>query len=128
MELSEQDRIRFARHLLLPQLGEAGQRRLLRARVRPAADADPGALAVARTYLARAGVAVIDASDDGADAVPLAVSSESEVSRVAGRPELRVAARALLGALAAVEAIQTAAGVATRARAPDLLSISSEDA
>jgi hypothetical protein len=133
--LSGRDRARFARHLLLAQLGEAGQERLLAAHVLANGDADPGALAVARRYLTRAGVQVADASlrsraggrastleaseqarvsasapREGAPS-PLHVATTNDVARMAGHPALREAARALAGALAAVNTLQSLLGV-----------------
>ena len=114
MSLSERDRQRYARHLLLTQLGEAGQARLLSAVVHAGAEADPGALEVARTYLERAGVRVTvhdSVPEHGTHADRLALPTRAEVERVAGTAPLEEAARALLGALAAVTAIQHAAGL-----------------
>lgn len=105
MGLSARDRTRYARQLLLPQIGEAGQERLLASSVHAAPDAEPGVLAVARSYLERAGLRV--ASEPGAPT--LALVSADELSRVAGDPALLEAARALTGALAAVAALREAA-------------------
>jgi hypothetical protein len=105
--LSGRDRTRYARHLLLTQLGEAGQERLLAAQVVANGDADAGALAVARRYLTRAGVQVCD---DGASS-PLRVATAEQVATMAGHPSLRAAARALAGALSAVNTIQSLIGV-----------------
>lgn len=131
MGLSARDRTRYARHLLLPQLGEAGQLRLLETTLAPAHDADHGVLAVARGYLERAGVRIsadrtADADAD-ASSVPLTLPSRSELDRIAGRPELLEAARALAGALTAVSAIQRAARIEARPMT-DIPVISSEEA
>jgi sulfur-carrier protein adenylyltransferase/sulfurtransferase len=99
--LAELDRVRFARHLLLPEIGQSGQERLLAASVRASAAADTGALAVAREYLERAGVRV-----DGEGERTLVLPSEADVLALAGSPELVEAARALAGALAAVEVVK----------------------
>jgi hypothetical protein len=104
--LSGRDRTRYARHLLLTQLGEVGQERLLAAQVVANADADAGSLAVARRYLTRAGVQV---SADGASS-PLRVASSAEVATMAGHPSLHEAAQALAGALAAVNTLMTLIG------------------
>jgi len=130
MGLSAHDRTRYARHLLLPQLGEAGQARLLATRLRAQSAADLGVLEVARTYLVRSGVTLVDAPRAGAqdDTQELPLPTESEVARVAGRPALTEAARALLGALAAVDAIRTATGLGTGAGLPEHFAISSEEA
>jgi adenylyltransferase/sulfurtransferase len=101
MALAEHDRGRVARHLLLPEIGAGGQERLNAARVRVSEGADPGAAAVACEYLARAGVRV---DDQGAHA--LALPSQADVHELAASPELLEAARALAGALCAVEAVK----------------------
>jgi hypothetical protein len=130
VSLSERDRTRFARHLLLTQLGEAGQERLLEARLVAPAEADPGALEVAHAYLTRAGAEVLVAGADGASA--LSLPTTAQVERVAGSAALLEAARALLGALAAVDAIKRVAslGSVSAAGSPQdfLFAISSEDA
>jgi adenylyltransferase/sulfurtransferase len=126
MSLSDTQRARYARHLLLPELGEAGQLRLCAGRVRHGADRDPGALGVARDYLARAGVgesAAVDATD--AAEVWLDVGDPAQL---AGRPELLEAARALCGAFAAVEAIKALAGLGTSATLGPEQRLSSEEA
>jgi len=109
MGLRVSDRARYARQLLLPQIGEVGQARLLASSLQAPAAADAGTLAVTRVYLERAGVRVIEGSPEG-DLSPQRLPSlpSSEVlARIAGRPELHEAARALVGALAAVQAIQS---------------------
>lgn len=109
MSLTDAQRTRFARHLLLPELGETGQERLLAGRVQFAADADDGAVAVARDYLARAGVA------EGKDRdLSIAGLDLRSIEALAGQPEWIEAARALAGAFAAVEAIKTLAGIGTK--------------
>lgn len=145
MALSGRERARYARHLLLAQLGEAGQERLLAARVVANGDADPGALGVARRYLTRAGVQVADSAHVDAtstyaerlhaDATPrpheasrspaqavssLQVATSDEVAAMAGHPSLREAARALAGALSAVSTLQSLIGAegATLSGAP----------
>jgi hypothetical protein len=99
------DRERYARHLLLGQVGQAGQVRLLETALCAQPESDPGARAVAAAYLERAGVRV---SDQGAE---LPVPSTSQVERCAGDHALMPAARALLGALAAVDAIRQVLGL-----------------
>jgi hypothetical protein len=99
--LAELDRVRFARHLLLPEIGQSGQARLLAASVRVSEGADEGALAVAREYLERAGVRLEREGEH-----TLSLPSQAEVAALAGSPELVEAARALTGALAAVEAVK----------------------
>jgi hypothetical protein len=145
--LSGRDRSRYARHLLLPQLGEAGQERLLAAHVCANGDADPGALAVAQCYLARAGVGRTERarSETGGEpgepvpaddrcASPLRVATSTEVSAMAGVPALHEAARALSGALSAVDAMLSVVGLSgstlsgARVKPQIIFAISSEEA
>lgn len=113
--MAEFDRRRFERHLLLAEIGEAGQARLCAARARLAPGADSRAAAVARDYLERAGVAVIEAqaarAQADAEAIALALPDAAVLRSLAGRPELDEAAASLAGALAAVDAIKTALGI-----------------
>jgi hypothetical protein len=135
MGLSERDRQRYARHLLLAQLGEAGQARLLSAAVHAPEDADAGALEVAQSYLERAGVRVVvhdSLAEHGTSAEPLTLPTGQQIAQIAGDPALQEAARALTGALSAVQAVQRAAGLAGAASVPftasQFFAISSEDA
>ena len=61
MSLSEQQRQRYARHLVLPEIGEAGQERLLRSRVLVIGAGGLGSPAV--FYLAAAGIGTIGLMD-----------------------------------------------------------------
>ncbi len=122
--LSASDRVRYARQLLLPQLGETGQARLLASELSARPGADDGALEVARTYLQRAGVRVSDRAD--ADELPL--YSPDEIARMAGTDELLEAARALAGALAAVAAMRTLAGLPAPVEPLPIVALSSADA
>jgi len=106
MALSDLERVRFARHLLLPEIGLSGQEKLVRTWVHAARDADAGSLTVAREYLQRAGVTLTAPGTDERGALDL--PTEASVSEFAGSPELLEAARALKGSLAAVEAIKRA--------------------
>lgn len=90
--------MRFARHILLPEIGERGQARLAASSVRPVGG-DERAREVARTYLARAGVGL---HEEGRPAPIPDVR--------AGRPELAEAASYLAGALAAVEVVKAIVG------------------
>lgn len=128
MALTPQERGRYARHLLLPEIGLAGQERLVRARYRVAPSAPPLAAAFARTYLDRAGLreeasgATQSAASDAGDApVALDLPDETVVRAVAGRPELEPAAAALVGALHAVEAVKRALELGTPMPLVDLL-------
>jgi len=109
--LAPHDQQRFARHLLLSQIGEAGQLRLCATQVRACADADPRAALVAYRYLERAGMHVSTQADGEVIALP----SPEALHALAGRVELEGAAAALAGAFAAVEAIKHALGVGTSA-------------
>ena len=123
--------MRYARHLLLSQLGEAGQARLLRTSVHAGIDADRGVLAVARCYLERAGVFVLthdSLPEHGSSAEELALVSSDEVERMAGVPALEEATRALLGALAAVRVIQEVVGLPASPLPSQSFAISSEEA
>jgi adenylyltransferase/sulfurtransferase len=121
MGLSDAQRARYARHLLLPELGETGQLRLLAALARPGGAADAGALAVARGYLSRAGLGI--ATDARDTAVALDIPDGEAVVRLAGAPELVDAARALAGAFAAVEAIKAVAQIGARGELPQEFSL-----
>lgn len=116
MALDEETRRRFARHLLLAEVGERGQARLLAHATR--IDGDPRAVEAARMYLERAGVSVdADASD----------VSAAEVRPLPERPELDEAAAFLSGALAAVESIKRALDVGHPAALPDHLRLEPKD-
>ena len=107
--LAPQDQQRFARHLLLSQIGEAGQLRLCATQVRACADADPRAVSVAYRYLERAGMRLGTRDDSEVIALP----SPEALRALAGSVELEGAAAALAGAFGAVEAIKHALGVGT---------------
>ena len=87
MALSDVERRRYARHLLLPEIASSGQERLCASRVR-------APVGVASEYLTRAGVQV---AEDGRELREIEVESD---------PLLAEAARALSGALSAVEAVK----------------------
>jgi hypothetical protein len=96
---------RYARHLLLAEIGEGGQARLLATRVRLESAADPRAREVASEYLRRAGVTV---GDSGAS---VSLGDTRAITALAGSEHLHDAAAALAGAFGAVEAIKRALGV-----------------
>ncbi len=100
--------LRFARQYVLAEIGTVGQQRLEAARVR-AGGGDPRALAVALAYVERAGVSLDEETGD-----PLDVADASEVTRVAGAPDLEEAAAFLLGSLAATQRLATVAGASAR--------------
>jgi len=120
MSLTPTQRARYARHLLLPEIGEAGQERLLASRVRVSGAS--GAEAVARSYLERAGVQLGDTGEQ------LRVASDARLDALAGSPLLLEAARALAGAFAAVETIKSVVGIGHPSELPEALSLVSEDA
>jgi hypothetical protein len=123
--LTDADKTKYARQILLTELGLAGQERLVATRLQWSADADARATEVASAYLERAGVG---ARVPGADAnqVAVRVASAERVARLAGDPALEDCAAWLLGALAAVEAIKAAAGVGTPGTADSDFVLSSE--
>jgi hypothetical protein len=100
MALSDAERRRYARHLLLPEIASSGQERLRASRVHVASGADPETSRIVRDYLARAGVT------NGDERLELALPGTSDIQALAGEPLLVEAARALIGALAAVEAVK----------------------
>ncbi len=147
MALSSRDRVLYARHLLLAEIGSTGQEQLCATQVEVPAHADPETVAVALDYLARAGVTVrSDAGSPGLHEhhiagtdvlvppepslrlVALPVADASAVDALAGAPELRHAAEALLGAFVATEMIKRVTGCGTPATFPAQLSFLSEDA
>ena len=120
--LSATDKARYARQVLLTEIGLAGQTQLLRSAVALPMTADARAAEVAADYLQRAGLRVV------ADGTPIEVSASESVRALAGRAELREAAAALTGAFAAVEAIKQALGVGEQAALPSSLTLSGEPA
>jgi hypothetical protein len=120
--LTARERTRYARHLLLPEIGLAGQERLLATHVQLAASAHPRASQVARLYLERAGVAVEgEAPPEAREQREVApedqrawVADPAAVERLAGSAALVPAAAALAGALGAVEAIKEVLQLGTK--------------
>ncbi|MBU9944812.1 MAG: ThiF family adenylyltransferase, partial [Dermatophilaceae bacterium] len=92
-ELTAQERTRYARHLLLPDLGSDGQRRLRAARVLVVGAGGLGSPAL--LYLAAAGVGTIGIVDD--DVVDLTNLQRQVVHGVAdvGRPKTSSAAESV---------------------------------
>lgn len=90
--LSPDDRRRYARQVLLPEIGEAGQRALLDGRARTESE-------IAALYLRRAGVTL---GDGGVDVT---------VAPRPSAPALAEAERFLAGAFGAVEAIKAIVGI-----------------
>jgi hypothetical protein len=105
--LDRQARARYARQLSLAEIGEAGQSRLLAARIALDSDGDPRARATAALYLERSGVSVV--SETKANTHDAHVLIEVDP----GDPALREAALFLSGALTAVEVIKNVLGAGT---------------
>jgi hypothetical protein len=121
--LSDSERRLFARQVLLPELGLAGQQRLCASVVAIVAGADARAAAIAREYLTRAGVAVAaePAAAEGGGSSPTRAdlvwaASEAEVKALAVCAPLEGCAAWLAGAFAAVQAIKHNAGIAAPLR------------
>jgi hypothetical protein len=105
----------YARQLLVGEIGESGQLRLLDGGFGPGGDGDADATAVAVEYLERAGCF---ANEAGA---ALGVPDADAVLRFAGSPALREAAATILGAYAAVEHLKATLGVGSaRTLSPEL--------
>ncbi|MAQ13293.1 MAG: hypothetical protein CMN30_00635 [Sandaracinus sp.] len=79
------DRARFARQLLVPEIGEAGQAKLSATRFSVAALA-PEAAAVARLYLERAGLREGDPDEvrEAAREIPCAAGEDPAADALAG--------------------------------------------
>lgn len=120
MRLDAAARRRYARQLLVGEIGEAGQERLLDARFRRGADGDAEAYAVAAEYLERAGC-----SADESGAV-LRVPSQAAVMGFAGSPALAEPAAAIMGAFSAVEHLKEVLGIAAARELPGELKLSNE--
>lgn len=111
MSLSATQRARFARHILLPEIGVAGQVRLCNASLLADANADTAAQGVARDYLERAGVTWIDDTVTTPTTPPTRVNLPPTAAVDALAPvALRHAACAFSGAFAAVETIKRIVG------------------
>jgi len=116
LSLDAAARRRYARQLLLGEIGEAGQERLLEAGFHRGADGDADATAVAAEYLERAGCC---ADRTGAE---LRVPDASAVMRFAGSPALREPAAVIIGAFSAVEHLKEVLGIAAaRELSPELM-------
>jgi len=118
LSLDAAARRRYARQLLLGEIGEAGQERLLASGFRGAVGGDADAFAVAADYLERAGCA------RDPDGVEVRIPRASEVMRFAGNAGLREPAALVLGAFAAVEYLKEALGIAAASEVPTDLSLS----
>jgi hypothetical protein len=125
----EQQRL-YARHILLDQLGTAGQARLCAARATAQPQSDPRAAAVALDYLARAGVQIDP--DSARHEVPHEVPHEAPAASpealhaLAGDAALLECAAWLSGAFAAVEVIKQIVAVGTEGRLDPELVLTAE--
>lgn len=124
--LSPADRQRYARHLLLVEIGEAGQARLRAAPLQLPVDADPRASSVAREYLERAGVGEGAGERGGTGGTAVPQLNRDAVRVFAGDPQLEHAAAAVLGALHAVEVIKAELGLGTPLQLPAGLQLAAE--
>ena len=120
MSLDAAARRRYARQLLLGEIGESGQERLLGAGFHRGADGDADAYAVAAEYLERAGCS----HDESGAAVH--APNESAVMRFAGSPALRESAAAIMGAFSAVEHLKQVLSVGRAREFPAELTLSTE--
>jgi hypothetical protein len=120
LSLDAAARRRYARQLLVGEIGELGQLRLLDARFRPGAGGDVEATAVAAEYLERAGCA---ADQSGTE---LRAPDASAVLRFAGSPAFREPAAAIMGAFSAVEHLKEVLGIAAAREFPNELTLSDE--
>ena len=105
MSLDAAARRRYARQLLLGEIAEAGQERLLGAGFSKNAASDERAFAVAADYLRRAGCREVESGDEPA------VPESQAVSRFAGSPSLAEPAAAVIGAFCAVEHLKAMLGM-----------------
>jgi len=126
MALSPRERVLYARHLLLPEIGNAGQECLCAHWVSVPSDADEAAASVASDYLERAGVTVTRGAPGDAGNV-IDVPGTAAIEALSGSRALMHAASALRGAFAATEVIKRALGQGTAAEFPTLLCLSAED-
>lgn len=120
MSLDAAARRRYARQLLLGEIGEAGQKRLLDARFRRGVGCDANAFVVAADYLERAG------SKLATDGEPVSIPDEEAVRRFAGADALVAPAAAIVGAFAAVEQIKATLGCGEAREFPSELRLTGE--
>jgi len=121
LSLDAAARRRYARQLLLGEIGELGQERLLESGFRHGAGGDGDACAVAADYLVRAGC---PRDENG---IEVRVPPASSVMRFAGSQALQEPAAAVMGAFAAVEHLKEVLGIAPAQELPPELKLSAED-
>ncbi len=119
--LTEPQIQRYARHVLLPDVGGVGQRRLLAAAARVDLDGDLAAAVAAATYLAAAGVGTIVLGGDAARPVTAADVARAIALGAAdvGAP-LGAAVAARLGAINPDVVVRLDDGAAGEAPAPSV--------
>ena len=120
MSLDAAARRRFARQLLLGEIGEAGQERLLQAGFRSDLGCDEDAYTAAADYLRRAGCVPDETGE------PVLAPDVEAVRQLAGSPALRDAAALIAGSFAAVEHLKEVLGIAAARPLPSDLKLSSE--
>ena len=120
MKLDAAARRRYTRQLLLGEIGEAGQERLLGSTFSASAASDGGAFSVAADYLERAGLSRDDAGDE------VRVPDRAAVMRFAGTALLEEPAAAVIGAFCAVEHLKAVLGIAEASDFPPELTLGTE--
>lgn len=121
MSLDATARRRYARQLLLGEIGEVGQERLFAAGFRRGTESDADAYAVAAEHLRRAGC-----RESEADGTPIRTPTADAVTYFAGSASLRAPAAAILGAFAAVEHLKEVLGVGEPRNFPSELTLQPE--
>jgi len=91
--------------MIVPEVGDAGQRQISSSNLRPPATADEGTQGWTRAFLERAGCTF------SAEGEPLDIPSTPAVEALAKHPEYLGAVRLLLGSHVAVEALKDALGL-----------------
>jgi hypothetical protein len=120
LSLGAAARRRYARQVLLGEIGVSGQERLLDAEFAAGAAADAGAFAVAADYLRRAG------SSESVDGRAVALPDRASVMRFAGASFLAEPATAIVGAFCAVEHLKATLGLSEARPFPAELRLSTE--
>ena len=118
MSLDATAKRRYARQLLLGEIGEIGQERLLEAGFHRGPDVDADAYAVAAEYLRRAGC-----EEKDTEGASVRVPRSEAVMRFAGSTSLHAAAAAAMGAFAAVEHLKRVLAVGKASEFPSDLEL-----
>ena len=121
MKLDAAARRRYARQLLLGEIGEVGQERLLEAGFRRREGGDADATVAAAEYLERAGCPVNDSANE------VRVPDAGAVRRFAGSATLLAPAATIMGAFSAVEHLKQVLGIAAAREFSPELTLSTED-